>query len=65
MTEFDATWEVLSKNTYRLAVPGGWIVKSVHVEIWQGCSVSVHQVFIADEHHGWTLRTPEPERAAL
>jgi hypothetical protein len=48
-------WEIIDKNSFRLKVPGGWIVKSVHKEFYSGISVSVHQIFIKDEGHNWKL----------
>ena len=41
-------WENIDEDTDRLKVPGGWIVRSWVMR-------SVHQVFISDPGHTWTL----------
>ena len=39
-------WEFIDKETDRLKVLGGWIVRSWNRD-------SVHQIFISDEYHDW------------
>ena len=48
-------WEKIDKQTERLKVPGGWIVRSKFTEIFNGCAVSVHQIFVIDPDHSWSL----------
>jgi hypothetical protein len=48
----NSTWERIDTTTDRLRVYGGWIVRSFagYVE-----NKTVHQVFVQDEGHRWTL----------
>jgi hypothetical protein len=56
-------WEKIDNHTTRLKVPGGWVLKSVTCTIYSNCdankhksdSSAVHQVFIADKNHEWSL----------
>jgi hypothetical protein len=49
-------WETIDKETQRMRVPNGWIVRSR--SHW-GESISIHQVFVPDSLHAWEL--PEHE----
>lgn len=53
-------WEHISDqgsytHTYRMNVPGGWIVRSTSIT---SVGVSTHQLFISDPSHSWVLDTP-------
>lgn len=48
-----STWEQIDQNTWRMRVTGGWIVKSVYHYVYQ--SVSIHQVYVPDGGHLWTV----------
>lgn len=52
-------WEEINTDkedasySFRLKVPGGWIVKSY---LCYSGKNSVHQIFIKDENHLWRLK---------
>ncbi len=60
--EIKEQWEEIGNNTYRLPVPGGWLIQTSLISI--SCStqiptreisaVTVHQIFIADENYEWS-----------
>ena len=45
-------------SSYRLQVPGGWIVKSSY---WSSDGAALAQIFIADPKHEWEFKKPEPK----
>ena len=48
-------WETIDRQTDRMKVPQGWIVRSsVSSGSYQG-GVSVHQIFVQDPNHDWVL----------
>ena len=51
---FPKKWEKINEEhmetTFRLKVPGGWIVKS---KIYCSDGVSIHQIFISDPTYSW------------
>lgn len=51
--EYDGKWYKLDDNTYRMRVPGGWIVRS-HVTLIQG-GASIAMIFVADPDNEWVL----------
>ena len=46
-------WERIDADTDRMKVPGGWIVRSRY---WMHSGCGIHQIFISDVEHTWTLR---------
>ena len=42
-------WDQIASNTFRMQVPGGWLVKTQTISADGG----VHQIFIKDENHNW------------
>lgn len=50
-------WELISSDdgvaSHRLAVPGGWVVRSKYSGYKMGASIA--QTFVKDENHSWNL----------
>lgn len=43
-------------ETNRMKVPGGWIVATTMIHhVMNGAGCSVHQLFISDPEHKWTI----------
>jgi len=47
-------WVRIDKETERMEVPGGWIVRST-VGAAYHVQNAVHQIFVADSNHTWRL----------
>lgn len=51
-------WENISENTFRLCVPGGWLVRDVHTFICgdKSCAIAIEGWFVDDPlHDKWIL----------
>lgn len=54
-------WELIEDGGYsspkseRLKVPGGWLVRNWICQTYDSGSSCVHQIFIADPHHDWSV----------
>ena len=55
MSKSKLQWETIDKRTHRLKVLGGWIIRSSLEKQYQDGAVSVHQIFISDVAHQWSL----------
>jgi len=45
-----------SCSSYRLKVPGGWIVRTIVYSLSSGGGCAVDQTFISDADHTWELK---------
>jgi hypothetical protein len=52
-------WERITDNTWRMCVPGGWLVKTMEDVSYRG--VSTHMVMIPDQNHEWELLEEDDE----
>jgi hypothetical protein len=65
----NTTWEKVNKNTWRMQVPGGWLVKTNTSGSWGNginwgsVSHSVSICFYPDIGHMWQLNEEDKEEA--
>ena len=58
--ELSNEWESIDEYSERLAVPGGWLIRSWLSGYQHGAAMA--QTFIADVNHEWVLVDPEGEK---
>ena len=56
--KYPRTWEKISKTTYRLKVPNGWIVSqfTMDTDTWDDRPKSNAICFVPDELHKWEIK---------
>lgn len=50
-------WEIIPdqySHSWRMSVPNGWIVRSIHSMGYDG-GCAVHHIFVEDPDHEWVL----------